>query len=375
MSIETIVFLAALAPVLIFAVLGWKWGATWEIRRFFVLLIGGLVAMRYCYDVTAYAMGFASVDPRLLGAALFLLLFALGAGVTAAVVNLRGDFHHSLEVNWLDNLLGALLGLLSGAVVGGAVLVVASLALPPFVAAFDASRLPLDAGKLPLAAFEKAEAAITALPPAGLTLSQAPGTNPLPESIKAEIAANAPTPTPSPTPPPYPKAKYQRLSYDSALARARQNLTSNLSLNSAFRLGQLDQAKQKAQREGKLMGFIMVWDQFFNQPDSPLGKGSNSALAHFYQVFNDNLILVFVRHEDELGKVPDSVAKGFRGPDEGGFAPNMAVVSADAQDYICEIPYGGNDSNGQIREQIYRDKINTINTWLNTPFPAATPSP
>ena len=88
--------------------------------------------------------------------------------------------------------------------------------------------------------------------------------------------------------------------------------------------------------------------------------GSNSGLAHFYDVFHDNLVLVFVRHESELDKVPDAVKLGFGGPEEGGYAPNMAVVTADCSQYICEIPYGGKNSTGQIREQIFRQKIALI---------------
>jgi len=81
-------------------------------------------------------------------------------------------------------------------------------------------------------------------------------------------------------------------------------------------------------------------------------------------VFRDNLVLVFVRHENELDKVPAAVKTGFFGPEEGGFAPNMAVVTADCSQFVCEIPYGGNESNGQIREQIFRKKIAEIKKFL-----------
>ena len=100
-------------------------------------------------------------------------------------------------------------------------------------------------------------------------------------------------------------------------------------------------------------------------PGNPMGgQGGNSRLAHFYDVFHDNLVLVFVRHESELGNVPDSVKKGFNGPDEGGFAPNMAVVTADCSQFVCEIPSGGEHSNGQIREQIFRQKIAVIKQFI-----------
>ena len=38
----------------------------------------------------------------------------------------------------------------------------------------------------------------------------------------------------------------------------------------------------------------------------------------------------------------------------------MAVVTADCSQFVCEIPFGGKESTGQIREQIFRQKIAVI---------------
>jgi hypothetical protein len=155
------------------------------------------------------------------------------------------------------------------------------------------------------------------------------------------------------------KEKYHCDSYELMLAYARRNIQVPLNKNLALSIDNLEAAKKKAKDEKKLIGFVMVWDSFF-VPAHPMGPGSNGALAHFYDVFHDNLVLVFVRHEDELDKVPDAVKQGFSGPEEGGYAPNMAVVSADCSQFVCEIPEGGKESNGQIREKIFREKIAVI---------------
>jgi hypothetical protein len=155
------------------------------------------------------------------------------------------------------------------------------------------------------------------------------------------------------------KNKYHCDSYELALLAARQNRIIYLNKNLAFSLDNLDAARKKAGDEKKMLGFIMEWDSMLKSAN-PMGRGSDSGLAHFYDVFHDNLVLVFVRHENELDKVPDAVKKGFFGPEEGGFAPNMAVVTADCSQFVCEIPYGGDQSNGQIREQIFREKIAVI---------------
>jgi hypothetical protein len=155
------------------------------------------------------------------------------------------------------------------------------------------------------------------------------------------------------------KEKYHCDPFEIGMTFARQNQVVHLNKNLAFSLDDLEAAKKKAQAEKKMIGFIMEWDSML-VPAHPMKQGSQSGLAHFYDVFKDGLVLVFVRHENELGKVPVAASQGFSGPEEGGFAPNMAVVTADCSQFICEIPFGGKDSNGQTREQIFRQKIAVI---------------
>ena len=159
------------------------------------------------------------------------------------------------------------------------------------------------------------------------------------------------------------KEKYHYDPYDRPLAYARQNQPIVLSKNMFFSLDNLEAAKKKAKEEKKLIGFIMTWDYFFAR-SHPMFPSSNGALAHFYDVFHDNLVLVFVRHESELDQVPDAVKQGFHSPDEGGWAPNMAVVTADCSQFVCEIPCGGKEYNPQVREQIFREKIAVIKAFL-----------
>ena len=163
------------------------------------------------------------------------------------------------------------------------------------------------------------------------------------------------------------KEKYHCDPYELAMAFARQDQAVYLSKNLAFSLDQLDVARKEAEAEHKPLGFILVWDSFFHPngpPFRPVGDYSENALAHFYEVFHNNLVLVFVSHERELGKVPPAVAQGFNGPDEGGWAPSMAVVTADCSHFICEVPYSKKDFAG--REQIMRDRIAVIKKFLAT---------
>lgn len=160
--------------------------------------------------------------------------------------------------------------------------------------------------------------------------------------------------------------------FSGPLFAAMHGPSMTLSLNSAFSLSQLDQAKAKAQAEKKPLGFLMVWGQFFDREADPRSNGSDSALVHFYQVFNQQLVLVFVRHETELGSVPRAVMRGFRGPDEGGYAPNMAVTDATATEFIVEIPF--RDLDGAGRDALFAAGGRQIDQWLAT-HPDAVPTP
>ena len=160
--------------------------------------------------------------------------------------------------------------------------------------------------------------------------------------------------------------------FSSPLFAAEHGGSMTLHLTDAFSLAQLDQAKAKAQAEHKPLGFLMVWGQFFDHEADTRSKAGESALVHLYEGFNQHLVLVFVRHETELGLVPESVKKGFNGPDEGGYAPNMAVVDATATEFIVEVPCRGLDGAG--REPFFAEGGRRIDQWLAT-HPDALPTP
>lgn len=185
-----------------------------------------------------------------------------------------------------------------------------------------------------------------------------------PAPVPATAAAPAPAPAqPAPTPTP------QRVAlpdlFTSGLENAKKAPASAMQMTYAFGLDHLDAAKAKAQREHKPLGFIMVWDQYFNKRATTRVIGGSSALLHFYEAFKDSLVLVFVHHENELDKVPRAVAFGFQSPDEGGYAPNMAVVDATASEFIVEIPCAGPGGSGTERDAVFKTAAAKIQAWMN----------
>jgi len=235
------------------------------------------------------------------------------------------------------------------------------------------------------------ESALTALgaTPALLNALRSPILLAPPEAVAAynarlqklrEPSEPAPQPpaqpeTPRPTALATPQPASPAVTTSAGVAGAKHAAPLFLSTDMTFSLDQLDIAKAKAQAERKPLGFIMVWAQFFGNRYDPRLKGGQAALAHFYRAFSNSLVLVFVRHETELDSVPPAVKQGFAGPDEGGYAPNMAVVDATATQFIVEIPLGGANSDGLRRDKIFAAGATKIDQWLAAHPTATTSTP
>jgi hypothetical protein len=158
------------------------------------------------------------------------------------------------------------------------------------------------------------------------------------------------------------------------LTAAKPPGTMTLTLESAFRLSQLEEAKKKAMEEKKPLGFIVVWDACFNVAGTSSGDNSSAGLVHFYETFNHSCVLVFVRHEDEMHQVPPKANEGYHSSDAGGFSPKMAVLSADTADLICMIPLGiGSDghTNREAREKVFTEKKKVMEEYLSKKNAAA----
>lgn len=153
------------------------------------------------------------------------------------------------------------------------------------------------------------------------------------------------------------KAKYHYDPFKEGLFLARENSLVEMKKEMAFPLDNLEAAKEKAKAEKKLIGFIVVRDEFFNQPTRTMGKGSSAALAQFYTTFHKALVLVFVSHERELDNIPSAAKAAIFGPDAGKFSPKMAVVTADCANFVCLVPYGKDAATGYDRESLFKQNI------------------
>lgn len=157
MLLPLIIFLIALLPVALRAWMGWNLGATREIRYLLTGLFASLVALRYWYLATMAAADFIPLDPRFLAVGVFGIIFSAAWILASLTVNLNGEFYQSVLPNPLDKVLGAVSGLLSGAVLGGSLLLVLAVGLTGKFENFDTTQFPVRLDQFPIATFQMVE--------------------------------------------------------------------------------------------------------------------------------------------------------------------------------------------------------------------------
>lgn len=157
MRIELIVFLVALVPLVSRAAIGWRTGATLELRHTLTYLFATLATLRFWKPVTDWGLGLFSSDPQMVGTIAFLAVFVIAALLAGLVVNLKGPFYQSVAPHPLDQGLGAAAGLLSGALLSGVMVLLCAFLFPAKVPDFRAENLPARWDRLPVAVYQAAE--------------------------------------------------------------------------------------------------------------------------------------------------------------------------------------------------------------------------
>jgi uncharacterized membrane protein required for colicin V production len=181
MPMELLVFLVGLLPIVARASLGWRTGATFEIRHTLVYLFALLAALRYWSPALQTVQGFLPMDPRFASAGVFLALFVPAALVAALIVNLKGPFYQAVQPNPLDKGLGAVCGILSGLVLGGVLVLLCAFVMPGTVEGFAAEKLPARFDQLPQKFFQVVERDVARVSGPAQTVFPEPPPAPVPE--------------------------------------------------------------------------------------------------------------------------------------------------------------------------------------------------
>ena len=164
MLLPLLIFLIALIPVVLRAWMGWRLGATTEMRYLLTALFASLVALRYWYLTTLEAADFIPLAARFLAVGVFGIEFSAAWLVASLIVNLKGEVYQSVLPNPLDQVLGVVSGLFSGALLGGSLLLILAVGLTGNPAGFDARKFPVRLDQFPIAAFQILEQRVADVP-------------------------------------------------------------------------------------------------------------------------------------------------------------------------------------------------------------------
>ena len=164
MSVELIIFLVALILTGLRVWMGWRLGATAEMRYVLAFLFATLVSLRSWHPLTAAVSELITMDPQILAAGVFALVFVVAWMLAALIVNLRGEVYQSVSPNPVDNVLGAICGLASGALLGGSVMLFFAIALPGKLGGFEPDNFPVRLNHIPTGTFRLIEEGVAGVP-------------------------------------------------------------------------------------------------------------------------------------------------------------------------------------------------------------------
>lgn len=134
--------LLAVAAILILyrAWAGWRQGATNEMRHLITNLFGLLFAVRFWQPCAESLIVGVTIDPRWVTTGTFVALFGVGAMVAGFVVKLNAPAYQSVKADYVNQGLGVVAGIFSGALLGGSLLWLASVATPDQFAAAPSAK-------------------------------------------------------------------------------------------------------------------------------------------------------------------------------------------------------------------------------------------
>lgn len=131
MSISEISLLVVVALLVLYrASMGWREGATREVRILLVNLFGVLVAVRYWQAWTERIGEAVTFDPRWVATGAFFALYAIGVVVAGFVVRVKAPSYQSVKADYLSQTLGLAAGIFSGLLLGACVAWITAVARP-----------------------------------------------------------------------------------------------------------------------------------------------------------------------------------------------------------------------------------------------------
>ena len=158
--IEQAISFTAVLLVFISLQMGVKAGPSaalsWMLAAFFSLL----VAMRYWFIVSHWAISYQAASLPLIAILVFWLMFLIGMFVFLKLSETCIDKFAPVYPSILGRILGGLLGLLTGVLIISALMMSLSIAAPKFLPGYNPARLPLAIDRVPEDGFRLIEATV-----------------------------------------------------------------------------------------------------------------------------------------------------------------------------------------------------------------------
>lgn len=107
-----------------------------------------------------------------------------------------------------------------------------------------------------------------------------------------------------------------------------------------YRLSQVEEAKKRAQAEGKPIAWIGGFPEYLEPYTKPiLGKGAHAATAYAIAALQKDTILVFSDGRAENHTEPTIVDQALHSPDPHYTVPYVIILTPALDKVICKAPY------------------------------------
>lgn len=176
-------FGVALIVILYRAWAGWRYGATNEMRFVITNVFALLLASCLWRPCAQALIAGVTLDPRWVTTGTFVALFALGGTVAGFVVRAGAKAYQSVKADYVNQALGLCAGLFTGAIMGGSLLWLATVASPEQFAAAPAARA---LAEFPASLVRGLETRVAGVDPASPGRLKFPRTTLVPEPVETQ---------------------------------------------------------------------------------------------------------------------------------------------------------------------------------------------
>ncbi|HEY8902139.1 MAG TPA: CvpA family protein [Chthoniobacterales bacterium] len=136
----TSTLIIAALPILIGMWRGWRHGATLELRYTLAISFGILLTLRYWEPLTGMLSQAMNFDARWLAVGAAVVLFSLGFALAGFVVRIKAEAFPEAQSDPVNQVLGAVSGLFSGALLASGIIWVSAVAMPGALDSIEIAR-------------------------------------------------------------------------------------------------------------------------------------------------------------------------------------------------------------------------------------------